>query len=376
MAIEFSEYRTRKIINVHKHVDGPWYWGKYTAHPYIGCRSGCSFCYLRGSRYSGKRTPENFDTLIQVKVNAVERLRTEIVKLAPDIISVGDWQQPAEDRYKLSREMLEVVLEQGFPLFIVERSPLLIRDLDLLTEINQRSWVGVLYSISSLDEELKRAFEPRSPAVSRRLESIAALSEAGIQVGISMMPVLPNIGDRREQIDELIRAAVDHGASCVLGGGLTMDAAQAEWTFQAARKLDPEVEESWRRMYGYNDNQKPRYGPPRTYNARLGLMVREICAQHGITDRMRRCIMPGPLAVNKQIAEKLFLKTYDLELEMANNYRIWAYRKAAWTIDELDGNVVDLYWGHGMEGLTGLPNIGKSIASEIAGWLNAGRFQN
>lgn len=106
MKLEFQEYRVRKIVNVHRHVDGPWFWGKYTAHPYVGCRNGCEFCYARGSRYLGRRDPSTFDTLIQVKVNAVELLRKELARLERDVIACGDWQQPAEDRYRLSRAML------------------------------------------------------------------------------------------------------------------------------------------------------------------------------------------------------------------------------------------------------------------------------
>ena len=137
--LEYQEYRARRIVNVHKHVDGPWFWGKYTAHPYISCRSGCEFCYVRGGRYLGKRAPGTFESLIQVKVNAVELLQKELVGLEREVIACGDWQQPAEDRYRLSRAMLAVVLDLGFPLYINERSPLLVRDLDLLQEISRRA---------------------------------------------------------------------------------------------------------------------------------------------------------------------------------------------------------------------------------------------
>ncbi|MGH7597747.1 MAG: hypothetical protein ACREOI_15465, partial [bacterium] len=109
MDLQFQEYRPRKLVNVHRHVDGPWFWTKYSAHPYVGCRSGCDFCYLRGGRYLGRRDPNTFDTLIQVKINAVAQLRAELSRLQPDVIACGDWQQPAEDRYRLSRGMLEVV---------------------------------------------------------------------------------------------------------------------------------------------------------------------------------------------------------------------------------------------------------------------------
>jgi DNA repair photolyase len=369
MQLEFKEYRTRKIVNVHKHVDGPWFWGKYTAHPYVGCRSGCEFCYERGSRYLGRRDPDTFDTLIQVKINAVELLRKELAQLDRDVIAVGDWQQPAEDRYGLSRGMLEVVRDLDYPLFIIERSPLLMRDLDLLVEINRQSWVGVLFSISNLDPDLKRAFEPRSPGVKRRLQAMEQLASRGILVGTSMMPIIPTRGDDERRLDDLVRATKDHGGVCVLSGGLTMDGVQAERTLEAARRFDPELETQWRGMYRWEPGGKPSYGPPGIYNARIGLLVRELCVRHGLLDRVPRYIAPGPLAVNKRIAERLFLKTYDLELEQARDYRIWAYRKAAWTVDEWPASVAEVYRARGEAGLRELPAIGKSLAAEIARWL-------
>ena len=285
------------------------------------------------------------------------------------MISVGDWQQPAEERYKLSRQMLEVVLENKFPLFIIARSPLLTRDLDLLVEINKRTWVGVLYSISNLDPAVKRAFEPCSPGVKRRLQSMQALAEAGIYTGTAMMPVIPIVGDDKAHLEAVIAATKDHGGQCVLSGGLTMSGAQAEWTLDAARRYDPSLADRMREMYNWSVSGKPDMSPPRNYNARLGLLVRELCAKHGLLDRMPRYIAPGALAVNKRIAERLFLKTYDLELEMAKDYHIWAYRKAAWTVDELHESVDKIYRVREETGLRELPGIGKSIAGQIGRWL-------
>ena len=369
MKLEFQEYRVHKIVNVHKHVDGPWFWGKYTAHPYVGCRSGCEFCYTRGSRYLGRRDPNTFDTLIQVKINAVELLRKELPGLEYETISCGDWQQPAEDRYRLSRGMLEVVCDLGFPLFIVERSPLLTRDLDLLEEINQQAWVGVVFSISSLDPALKRAFEPRSPGVKRRLQAMEKLADAGILVGTALMPVFPFVGDDEAHLEDAVRATRDHGGSFVLGGALTMDGLQAERTLEAARRFDPTLEDRWRELYSWEVGGEPNYGPPPAYNARLGLLIRELCARFGLLDRMPRYVAPGPLAANKRVAERLFLKTYDLELEQAKDHRIWAYRRAAWTVDEWPESIAELYQARGEAGLRELPGIGKSLAAQIAGWL-------
>jgi hypothetical protein len=262
-----------------------------------------------------------------------------------------------------------VVRDLGFPLFVVERSPLLARDLDLLVEINERAWVGVLFSISNVDPALKRTFEPRSPGVKRRLRAMEKLASAGILVGTSMMPIIPIVGDDEKHLEDLIRATKDHGGSCVLGGGLTMDGVQAQRTLEAARRFDPALEARWREMYGWEVDGKPNYGPPGAYNARIGLLVRELCARHGLLDRMPRYVRPGPLAVNKRIAERLFLKTYDLELEQAKSYRLWAYRKAAWTVDEWPESVAEIYQARGEAGLRELPGIGKSLAGVIARWL-------
>jgi DNA repair photolyase len=369
MKLEYQEYKPKKIVNIHRHVDGPWFWGKYTAHPYIGCRSGCEFCYTRGSRYLGQRDPDTFDTLIQVKINAVDLLRKELSRLEVDVITAGDWQQPAEDRYRLSRGMLEIVRQLGFPLFIVERSPLLARDLDLLVDINNQNWVGVVLSMSSLDPDLKRAFEPRSPGVKRRLQTMQQLAEAGITVGTGLMPILPFVGDDEAHLEDVVRATKDHGGKFIMAGGLTMDGIQAERTLQAAKNYDPILETRIKEMYSWSPMGKPQYGPPQAYNARLGLTVRELCDRHGLLDRMPRYIAPGPLAVNKRIAELLFLRTYDLELEGGNQHQIWAYRKAAWTVDEHSQSIAAIFQEHGEAGLRQLPGIGKSISAQIAQWL-------
>ncbi len=371
MKLEFEEYRPRKIINVHKHVDGPWFWSKYSAHPYVGCRSGCEFCYSRGGHYLGSRDPDTFDTLIRVKINAVELMRKELPRKEKEIIVAGDWQQPAEDRYRLSRGMLEVVLEHGFPLFIVERSPLLTRDLDLLVDINKRSWVGVVYSISSLDPALKRAFEPRSPGVKRRLKAMEEIARSGIRVGTSMMPIFPYVGDSEDHLEDLVLATKDSGGSFILAGGLTMQGVQAERTLAALRNLDPALEGRWRGLYHWRPGGKPIYAPPDAYSARMGLLIRELCARHGLPDRIPRYIQPGPLATNTRIAEKLFLKTYDLELEGARSSKIWAYRKAAWTVDELSESVAEIHEREGQAGLEKLPSVGRSIATEIARWIGS-----
>jgi DNA repair photolyase len=369
MNLEFREYAAKKILNVHKHVDGGWFWDKYSAHPYIGCRHGCEFCYSRGGPYLGKRDPDTFDTLIQVKTNAPELLRRELARKTPDVISCGDWQLPAEERYGLSRRMLDVVLEFGFPLLVIERSPFLLRDLDLLREINRRSWAGVTLSFSNVDPALKSAFEPCSPGLEPRLAMMEKIARAGILVGMNLMPIIPIVGDDDAHLEAAVRAAREHGASFVLAAGLTMAGAQAERTLAAARRLDPALEAPWRKLYGWREGGAPNYGPPPGYGVRLGRKVRELCARYGLRDRIPRYIGSGPLAANKKTAERLFLKIHDLELEAAAQQRIWAYRKAAWAVDEWPVGIDALCAARGEAGLRAIPGVGAWIAKEIAEWL-------
>jgi DNA repair photolyase len=371
MMLEFQEYQAKRIVNTHKHVDDAWFWDKYSAHPYIGCRHGCEFCYSRGDPYLGGRDPGAFDTIIRVKANAAERLRRELPRLAADVISCGDWQEPAESRFRISRAMLEVVWEAGFPLVVIERSPLLLRDLDLLQLIQQRSWASVVLSFSNVDPALKRAFEPRSPGLRPRLKMMETIAHGGIPVGMALMPILPLVGDDDRHLEDSVRAARDHGASFVLASGLTMAGAQAERTLAAYRDLGPSFGSRMRELYRWPEGKEPTYGPPPGYASRLGLMVRELTTKYGLADRMPRYIGSGPLAVNRRLAERLFLKTYDLELERAPAARIWAYRKAAWAVDEWPANVGEFFGAEGEAGLRALPGIGASIAAEMGAWLHA-----
>jgi hypothetical protein len=148
-----------------------------------------------------------------------------------------------------------------------------------------------------------------------------------------------------------------------------MDGAQAEWTLEAVKRLDPKWEPRWREFYNWEIGGKPNQSPPGAFNSRIGLTLRELCERHGLLDRMPRYIAPGPLALNKRIAERLFLRTYDLELEGSSSSRIWAYRRAAWTVDEHPENIGSLYHAHGEDGLRELPTIGVRLAGLIASWI-------
>ena len=284
----YQEYQPKSILNVHKHVDG-WFFDKYSAHPYMGCAFGCEFCYSRDQRYLGGRDPEAFSRVIRVKTNADELLRRELARRPVDVIACGDWQVPAERDHGLSRRMLQVVLELGFPLLVVERSPFVTRDLDLLAEINRQAWACVIFSVSSLDAAVKRAFEPRSPAVSSRFRAMEQIAAAGILTGTALMPILPAVCDDDAHLEQVVAATAHHGGRFVLAGGLTMSGHQAGLVMRVVERDFPAALPAYQAFYGAG-----AYGPPAAYNAGLGRRVREMCGRHGLADRLPRWLGHGP----------------------------------------------------------------------------------
>lgn len=356
MRLRFEEYESRRIVNVHKHVDGGWFWSKYSAHPYTGCAAGCAFCYERGGKYTGRRDPRDFDRVIRVKLGSVARLRRELSRLSVDLLTVGDWQAAAEGRYRLSRGMLDVARDLGFPVLVIERSPLVARDADLLAAIHEKAWAGVLFSMSSVDANVERAFEPKSPPVRARLRAMARLAAAGIPVGASLMPIIPELGDSPRQLDEAVRAVRDHGGTFLVASGLSLEGLQAELTLEAARTLEPRM-------------TLARLERSRADQSRLALRVRGICSRHGVSDRIPRPVLAGPLAVNRRLAERLFLRAYELEIELAPARGIWAYRKAAWTVDEHGESLAALVDRDGEAAIARLPDVPPAIAREIAAHL-------
>jgi DNA repair photolyase len=363
----YEEVEAKRILNVHKHVDG-WFYDKYSAHPYMGCAHGCEFCYAREEKYLGGRAPEAFDRVIRVKTNGPKLLRRELQGKPVDILACGDWQYPAERDYRLSRQMLEVVLEAGFPLLVIERSPFVTRDLDLLAAIDGRSWAGVIISISTVDSVVRRAFEPRSPSATLRLRAMERIARAGILVGTALMPVLPAVADDDAHLEAVVRATADHGGRFVLVGALTMAAPQADRVWRVVDEHFPTARPRYEQLYAGD-----AYGPPRAYRADLGRRVRALCETYGLTDRMPRWIEPGPLGVNRWLAERLHHRVHTLELAEASDQRIWAYRRAAWTVDELATSIEKLHATQGIEGLMTLPGVGQRIGGLLAQWLEIWR---
>ena len=210
--VEHSE-RAKTIITTN---DSPDIGFERSINAYRGCEHGCSYCYARPTHaFLGHSAGVEFERDIYVKVNAVEALRAELAaknyRVKPVAMGTNtDPYQPAERKHKLTRGILEVMLETRHPVMITTKSALIIRDLDLLTELAKLGLVKVAISMTSMDHKLSRKMEPRASSPARRLEAIRLLSEAGIPTAVFASPMIPAINDM--ELERILDAAKAQGA--------------------------------------------------------------------------------------------------------------------------------------------------------------------
>jgi DNA repair photolyase len=370
----YKTYKVRHILNVHKHCDGGWFWNKYSASPYVGCEWGCEYCYLRDEKYSPHRSSRDpqvsgfedaFSQYIKIKENAPELLRKELKNKPRDLIYLDSY-QPVEEEYRYVRGMLEVCLEEGFPVFINEKSPLLLRDLDVLKKISESSYLNVGWSIiTTRDDEMRRIFEPRAPMVSSRFVAMKKLAENKIITGTVFMPILPFIYDDEENIEAVVKKTKECGGQYVLDGGLTLWGYCKTHFYKVLKKHNPTLIREYEKLYR---DQKLLA----EYISRVHHLVVESCKKHGLTPYIPRPvkIYPEELRVNRRIAEMLYLKARELQLSGGESYREWAYRKAAWSLDDLEESVKTTLEKQGIEGIMQIKGIGRSLAAQIKEFLS------
>ena len=209
--IEF--WPAKAIISRNNSADIPF---SQSINPYQGCEHGCIYCYARPSHaYWGFSPGLDFETRLIAKPNAAALLRTELSRpgYLPSPICLGantDPYQPVERKLKLTRELLEVLLETRHPLTIITKNALIERDLDLLQPLAEKKLVQVLISLTSLDNTLSRQLEPRASSPARRLQAIRKLSDAGIPVGVLTAPMIPALNDH--YLEQMLTLAREHGA--------------------------------------------------------------------------------------------------------------------------------------------------------------------
>lgn len=188
-----------------------------TINPYRGCEHGCIYCFARPSHaWSGLSAGLDFESRLFRKSNAPELLVKELSRPAyiPKPIALGmntDAYQPVEREERLTRQLLEILSAHNHPVSLLTKSALIQRDIDLLAPMADKGIVRVGVSITTLDRKLARKMEPRAASPERRLETVRAMSKAGIPVAVMTAPIIPGLNDH--EIEILLEAAAAHGAS-------------------------------------------------------------------------------------------------------------------------------------------------------------------
>jgi DNA repair photolyase len=300
---EFLAVSVRSVLNTPAATHMPF----WSLNPYVGCEFGCTYCYARDThRYLVERMGGEIETLpawqaferrIIVKPDAPGLLaRTlEPAKLGTTPLVIGtatDPYQPAERRFRLTREILEALVGyRGIRIGLITKSPLVTRDIDVLRRLSERNEVSVNISLATIDRRLARRLELRSPVPEVRLRALARLTRAGIHAGLLIAPIIPCVTDGRAALDSLFRAAKEAGAHYVVGAALRLGpAARHRFLPHLAREF-PDLLERYERHYA------GRTSANRSYQEALTRRLQALRRKYGLpNDRFHPLAEPDESA--------------------------------------------------------------------------------
>ncbi len=318
--VTYTEKEFKSILIVRKYIDS-WFWDRYGVNPYQGCQFGCIYCDSRSEKY---RLPSDFENDIVVKKRPAEMLDARLSRartLLPDVVAMSGASDPyhhAEARYESTRRCLEVLEKHSYPVHILTKSRLVLRDLDILERIGRDSWCTVSVTITTTDAKTARFLEKRSPSPQTRFKVIETIKEKSdhIQAGVLLIPVVPFLCDSDESLEALVEAARDAGADYILfGGAMTMRDQQALWFLRHIREGFPELVEAYEELYDFRydpGSYRGNYMAKDSYNARIARRFLDLCEKFSMPYRIRR-YMPGDYRTqNYRIAEKLLNQAYEL----------------------------------------------------------------
>ncbi len=260
-------------------VKGPddWFGLYYNMNLYRGCQHQCIYCDSRSECYQ----IENFNTEVLVKANAIELLQQELAsKRVVGTIGTGsmnDPYMPLEKDVRLTRRALEAIAKAGFPVHAITKSDLVVRDLDMLTDIQEKSYAAVTFTITTADDTLSKKLEPGAPVSSRRLAALRDLSQAGLLTGVTLMPVLPFIEDSLENIQRIVSLAVEAGAKYILPAfGMTLRDRQREYYYTKLDQFFPGLRTRYEKAFG------DRYSAHSPNTRQLETLFARLCKQYEI----------------------------------------------------------------------------------------------
>jgi len=274
-----KEIQAKTLLSTVKQPD-PWFGLKYNMNLYRGCQHRCIYCDSRSECYQ----IENFDGEVLVKANAIELLQKELPrKRKKGTIGTGsmnDPYMPVEKKLNLTGRALKVIAQFGFPVHVLTKSDLVLRDLDTLKEIS-RVYAAVSFTITTAGDELGKKVEPGASKVSARLLAMQTLAENGIYTGITMMPILPYIEDNEDNIAAIVQKAHEHGAAYIIPSfGMTLRDRQRRYYYQKLDEHFPGLQRQYQARYG---NQ---YSCVPGNVEQLAKVFYDSCQKYGLATRM------------------------------------------------------------------------------------------
>ncbi len=288
--VEFVALPVRSVLNSPAST-GMGFW---SVNPYVGCEFGCGYCYARDThRWTVERAsaaglippggdPDgDFERRILVKLDApgalARAVRTARLAGRPMVIGAAtDPYQPAELRFGVTRRLLEALLPcPPLDLGIITKSPLVLRDLELLARVARRHALKVNISLACTDHRLLHRLERRSPGPAARLRALAALREAGVPAGLMVAPVIPGVTDSLAQLDAIVAAARGAGAEWVHAFPLRLGPASRRTFLPLLAREFPELTARYVQAYARGRNA------PRRYAAALSARMARLRRRHG-----------------------------------------------------------------------------------------------
>jgi len=271
-----------KVVLSHVKQPDNWFGFKYNMNLYRGCQHQCIYCDSRSECYR----IENFNTEVLVKANAIELLEKELarkrVKGTIGTGSMNDPYMPLEEDVNLTGRALKAIARFGFPVHVITKSDLVLRDLGTLCEINTR-FAAVSFTITTADDELGKKLEPGAPLVSARLRAMKTLFEHGIHTGVTMMPILPFIEDNEENIRQIVEQAHAHGAAYIIPWfGMSLRDRQRAYYYDKLDKLFPGLRQKYERMF------RNQYSCTVPNADKLTWVFNELCDQYGIAMHVKQ----------------------------------------------------------------------------------------
>src|ERR1700740_632110 len=238
----------------------------WTINPYRGCEFGCRYCYARYTHeFMEMRDGMEFEQKIYVKQHAADLLRHDLRRVKPDeanaLGTATDPYQPAERRSGIARGILEeFARHRGFELGIVTKSNLIVRDLDLLSDVARSNELSIHITVTTLNVELARILAPRAPRPDLRLDAVRELSRAGLNVGVSASPVLPSITDSPANLEAVVGPPPSAGARHIFAGPLFLKPCSAAVFLPFLEQHFPQLVENYRQRYQDSSFLTPSYG--------------------------------------------------------------------------------------------------------------------